>query len=206
VRRDQGGRREGPPPDARHLGCERRRGRGRPRREVRLTRDVAITVVEEASLGDAELARIGAFIAPLYEGKGEVYRAAGRRLLTPTLRALAMRDGELVGCYAAFAPRTDPDYGLVGLGDMAVAVATRRLGIGRAMGDALIGACWERGAPALLTASTAMARPLDDLGFHPVTDFSYFWEADGACHRHPYWWARERAGVPARVQLLDPDF
>lgn len=166
----------------------------------------SLRLVDEDELADDERRAIGAFIADLYGAKGEPYREAGWRLIRPTVRVLAERDGVLVGHYAAFAPRSDPAFPLVGLGDMAVAVSARRQGIGRAMGDVMIPACWERGAQAMLSATTAMASPIADLGFHPVTRFAYYWEQDGACHRHADWWASERAGAPPRVRLLDPDF
>jgi hypothetical protein len=119
---------------------------------------------------------------------------------------LADRSGVLVGHYAAFAPRSDPAYALVGLGDCVVAVSERRRGIAVTMARHLIPACEERGAQALIS-STEIPAGLIANDFHPVTDFSYYWEQDGACHRHPNWWSKELRGAPSRpVRLIDNDF
>ena len=121
----------------------------------------------------------------------------------PVLRALATnRSNRVVGHLAAFELACRPAVVLFGLGDLVVKPRYRERGIARALAADLVQACRDRGARALLVDTLAARAAFLGLGFADVPGFTYFYERDGACHRHRHWLHWQSDPLAGPVQIL----
>jgi GNAT superfamily N-acetyltransferase len=139
---------------------------------------------------------------------GTEYRNRAWRTVEPIFRVVATHAAteDPAGQISGLSLRTVPEWNLFGLGDLAVWESHRRRGLGRLLCRRATEECWARGAKAILAKTKPMRSVLAELGYRPVTDFSYFYEDGDLAVRHLDWMAVAHVDPPAPVQLHQGDF
>jgi peptidoglycan/xylan/chitin deacetylase (PgdA/CDA1 family)/GNAT superfamily N-acetyltransferase len=164
-------------------------------------------VVAERDIPDATRVALVDLLSAAFPAVAREYADRAWRTIAPAFRVLAQADGKVVGQISAFPLESDPSRRIYGVGDAAVVVDRRRLGIGRALVDDVMRACWAAGADGVLTDSVDLEPAFAAWGMTRVPPFSFYYERDGVCRRHRHWLAAYRNGAaPTRIRLAEGDF
>ncbi len=110
--------------------------------------------------------------------------------------------GSVVGHVSAFAIPTEPALALYGIGDLVVKPRYRREGVAARVIAAVVHECERRDADVMLVDTEAARRQFSSLGFRLADPWSFFYERNQACHRHPQWLTCWRTEPIRPVHLL----
>ena len=161
--------------------------------------EVSCEVVEDGELSGANREQAFALLAENISRSKADYAERGYRLVRPTFRVLARRRGRVVGHTSAMPLRSEPDLGLVGLGDTVVDPQARQRGVAAAMCDVSFAESRARGARVVLTDTGPLTVWCRNHGFRRPAP------GELSASREGSWWLYRPEGT-APFRVIDDDF
>ncbi len=157
--------------------------------------------VSEAELDSAVRAQAAALLSAEWGDDWRERAYAGEH--PPRFRVIETVGGDLAGHVSAFLIPTRPRSCLFGIGDLVVRSDLRGRGIARRICATVVSECLRNAAEIVLVDTVDAAQIFLALGFQSVRGFQFFYERDGACHRHRHWLYHARAPLGRRIELLE---